>query len=133
MEKKIINDAIELVKNIPPTDETSLERNLETKQPRISNDLLGEYPISVTEEYDVVVDSTLDKFIQSVNERLKDWWSINWWFNVVTTNNWTKFYQSMIRWDEKYEDEEKIQPLNIPGLENEPDLYEDIEKDVNEW
>lgn len=133
MEKKIINDAIELVKNIPPTDETSLEWNLETKQPRISNDLLGEYPISVTEEYDVVVDSTLDKFIQSVNERLKDWWSINWWFNVITTNNWTKFYQSMIRWDEKYEDEEKIQPLNIPGLKNEPDLYEDIEKDVNEW
>lgn len=133
MEKKIINDAIELVKNIPPTDETSLERNLETKQPRISNDLLGEYPISVTEEYDVVVDSTLDKFIQSVNERLKDWWSINWWFNVVTTSNWTKFYQSMIRWDEKYEDEEKIQPLNMPGLENEPDLYEDVEKDANEW
>jgi hypothetical protein len=70
-EKKIINDAVELVKNIPSTDEPTLESFNETEQPDVSNDLEEKF----IPEYEVVVENSLYKFNKKVNDMIKQDWT----------------------------------------------------------
>lgn len=127
MENEIINDAIELVKNIPPIDKTPLEKFEDTEWTDVLVPLqwqdtdIPPYPVV---EYEVVVESSLHKFNIKVNEMIKQWWSALWWVNVVHTSTWVKFYQAMERWNVDWEEK---RGLNIPGLEDEPDLYENIQ------
>lgn len=114
VEKKIINDATELVKNIPSTDEPTLESFYKTEQPNIS----------LAPEYTIIASPSWVELIELVNTYMKEDWVTCWGVSVIQTNAWTRFYQAMERWTWVRVG------LNIPGLEDEPDLYEDIEKDV---
>ncbi len=117
---KIIDDAIDLVKNIPPTDETSLEKFESTEQPNVS----------LNPEYTIVASPSWAELIELVNTYIKEDWVTCWGVSAVRTSTWLRFYQAMERWNVNWE--EKVW-LNIPGLEDEPDLYEDIEKDAIDW
>lgn len=117
---KIIDDAIELVKNIPSTDEPSLEKFESTEQPKVST----------TSEYIVIGSASGEDLIELVNTYMAEDWVTCWGVSVVQTSTWLRFYQAMERWNVNWE--EKVW-LNIPGLEDEPDLYEDIEKDAIDW
>lgn len=75
-------------------------------------------------EFDVVMEASLEKFKRKINLMLWQWWQTEGWMNAVAVWNGIRFYQSMIRWNVD-------KGLDIPGLENEPDLYEDVEKDVD--
>lgn len=127
--KKIINDAVELTKNIPLTDETVPETSDEMVWPNVSTTL--EEDAELICEYEVVVENSLYKFNKKVNDMIKKDWTTCWWVSVVQTNTWIKFYQAMERWvsiinvgvDRISADEVG---LNIPWLEDEPDLYEDV-------
>ncbi len=126
MENKIRRDAIEMVKNIPSTDETTLEKFESTEW----TDVLTHFEWTIDEpayEYDVIVESSLYKFVEAVNSKIWDWWVTVWGVSVVQTNAWTKFYQSVEKWMVNEKD-----GLSIPWLENEPDLYEDMIEDVND-
>ena len=83
---------------------------------------LAPYPAM---EYDVLMHTNLDKLIRDVNNRLEQGRQTEW---GVQVSNWpmTTYYQSMIRWNVDLE-EDKV--IHIPGLENEPDLYDDINED----
>lgn len=117
VEKKIINDAAELVKNIPPTDEPTPESFCETEQPGIS----------FNPEYTIIGSASREDLIELVNTYMAEDWITCWGVSVVRTSTWLRFYQAMERWTWARTG------LNIPGLEDEPDLYEDVEKDVIDW
>ena len=118
IEKKIINDATELVKNIPPTDEPVPESFCETEQPDIS--LTTEQPeVPLVPEYTIIASPSWAELIELVNTYMKEDWVTCWGVSVTQTSAWTRFYQAMERW--KWANT----GLNIPGLEDEPDLYED--------
>ena len=97
------------------------------------------YPKS---EYEVVMEMSLDKFRRKVNQMIGQGRMPTGWVNVVSNGKTLSLYQSMERrnvdGDEKSEMPSENseagamgpKPLDIPGLEDEPDLYEDIEKDA---
>lgn len=117
VEKKIINDAVELVKNISPTDEPALESFNKTEQPNVS----------LNPEYTIIGSASGEDLIELVNTYMVEDWVTCWGVSVVRTSTWLRFYQAMEKWTWTRVG------LNIPGLEDEPDLYEDIEKDVIDW
>lgn len=147
VEKNLIKEVVEMVKNIPSTDETALEKFESTEwtdvlAPLQNDDI--ELKVTPKSEYDVVVESSLYKFNQAVNNRIAEWWMTTWWVNVVQTSTWVKFYQSMERRNVDFIEEPEMpsensegdaqgpKPLYVPGLENEEDLYEDVWEDVND-
>ena len=95
-------------------------------------------------EYMVIEATSIDKVVRDVNTQLENGWQTEW---GITVANWpvTKFYQTMIRRnvDSGAETEMPSQnsedgtmgpkPLYIPGLEDEPDLYEDVTEDATDW
>lgn len=111
----MIKEAIELTKAIPGSDiltPLSQEDNNLTPYPEI--------------EFDVVVEPTVDKFKNKINSMSQNWRQAEWWMSVIQTVSGVRFYQLMCRWNVDYTDK----TIHIPGLEDEPDLYEDIEKDA---
>lgn len=129
----MIKEAIELTKAIPGSDiltPLSQEDNNLTPYPEI--------------EFDVVVEPTVDKFKNKINSMSQNWRQAEWWMNVIQTVSGVRFYQLMCRWnvDANFGPEPEMpskkseagcqgpESLHIPGLENEPDLYEDVEKDA---
>lgn len=152
VEKKIIDTAIELTKNIPPTDGNVSENDFDNGTTCNNGDVL--VPLQLEEsdltpypksEYEVVVEQDLDKFNRKINQLICNWWYPTWGVNVVQTTTWTRFYQAMERWNVDIDEKPEMpsgnseagtmgpKPLLIPGLEDEPDLYEDIDKDVTNW
>ena len=135
MEKKIINEAIEMTKDIPWKD-ILVPLMQEEKE-------LTPYPEI---EYKVVEANTMDKLVRDVNTQLQNGWQTEWGIQVVNGVS-TRFYQSMIRWNVDANIDTKPEmpsenseagtmgpkPLYIPGLEDEEDLYEDIDKDATDW
>lgn len=144
MDKKIIEDAVELTKDIPCSDiltPLSQEEQELTPYPEI--------------EYKIIEATSMDKVVRDVNTHLNNGRQTEWGIQVAA-GPVMKFYQSLVRWnvdlDKKHEelvDEylSKKSPksempsenseagamgskgLSIPGLENEPDLYEDLIED----
>lgn len=114
MEKKIINEAIEITKGIPWKDilVPTPQEEVSTPYPKV--------------EYKIIESPTMDKLVRDVNIHLENGWVCDGWVQVSNGTS-TRFYQSMERW---VATEEVDRVLHIPGLENEPDLYEDIEKDA---
>lgn len=116
MEKKIISDVIEMTKGIPWKDvlvPLSQEDENLTPLPKV--------------EYKIIESPTMDKLVRDVNAHLENGWVCDGWVQVSNGTS-TRFYQSMERWVAT-EDVDNV--IHIPGLEDEPDLYEDIEKDVD--
>ena len=111
--EEIIKEAVEMTKDIPAKDVLVPMQSEETD--------LTPYPAI---EYDVIMHYKLDKLIKDVNTRLEQWWQTEWWIQV---SNWASvmYYQTLIR-------RNVDKGLDIPGLEDEPDLYEDVEGDVDE-
>lgn len=147
VKKKINNEAIELTKNIPQTDGNVSEKNSETVRTSVLTPLqveeekeLAPYP---KVEYIVVEAPTMDKLVRDVNSHLANGRVCDGGVQV-SNGAINRFYQSMERWNVDYEPESEMpsknseagamggKPLYIPGLENEPDLYEDIEKDAEQ-
>lgn len=118
VDKEIIEDAIEITKDIPATD--ILVPLQETDEWN-----LAPYPEI---EYKIIEANTMDKLIRDVNNHLKNGRQTEWWVQVVAWQL-TRFYQSMIRWVAKSEETTFWKANKF--LENEPDLYEDIEKDAD--
>ena len=114
MEKKIINEAIEMTKWIPWKDilVPAPQEEVSTPYPKV--------------EYKIIESPTMDKLVRDVNIHLENGWVCDGWVQVSNGTS-TRFYQSMERW---VATEEVDRVLHIPGLENEPDLYEDVEKDA---
>lgn len=114
MEKKIINEAIEMTKWIPWKDVLvpAPQEEVSTPYPKV--------------EYKIIESPTMDKLVRDVNIHLENGWVCDGWVQVSNGTS-TRFYQSMERWVAT-EDVDNV--IHIPGLENEPDLYEDIEKDA---
>lgn len=95
-------------------------------------------------EYDVIMHYKLDKLIKDVNKRLEQWRQTEWWIQV---SNWASvmYYQTLVRRNvdsgaetempsqNPEADTQGSQPLYIPGLEDEPDLYEDVTEDATDW
>lgn len=144
MKKEIINTAIEMTKNIPPTDNNVSEKNSETVQTGVLAPLqveeekeLAPYP---KVEYIVVEAPTMDKLVRDVNNHLANGRVCDGGVQV-SNGAISRFYQSMERWNVDSEPESEMpsknseagalgpKPLYIPGLENEPDLYEDMIED----
>lgn len=117
MDKKIIEDAVEMTKNIPASDVL-----VPLQQPDEWE--LAPYP---EVEYKIIEANTMDKLIRDVNLHLKNGWQTEWWVQVTVWQT-TRFYQSMIRWVAKSEETSFWKANEF--LENESDLYEDIEKDA---
>ncbi len=149
VKKEIIKDAMELTKNIPSTDNNVSEINFDngttcnkedvlTPLQQIEETDLAPYP---QVEYKIIEAPTMDKLVRDVNNHLANGRVCDGWVQI--TSGIIRFYQSMERWvvpsDFGLESEMPIEnsevgtmgpkPLYIPGLEDEPDLYEDIEKD----
>lgn len=134
VDKKTIETATEMTKGIPWKD-VLVPLMQEEKE-------LTPYPQA---EYKVIEGNTMDKLTRDVNSHLQNGRQTEWWVQVVSGVS-TRFYQSMIRWnidaniDAKPEMPSKNseagtmgpKPLDIPGLEDEEDLYEDIEKDAEQ-
>lgn len=134
VDKKTIETATEMTKGIPWKD-VLVPLMQEEKE-------LTPYP---QVEYKVIEGNTMDKLTRDVNSHLQNGRQTEWWVQVVSGVS-TRFYQSMIRWnidaniDAKPEMPSKNseagtmgpKPLDIPGLEDEEDLYEDIEKDAEQ-
>lgn len=149
VKKEIINTAMEMTKNIPSTDSNvskndfdngttcdNKENILAPLQLEESN--LTPYP---KVEYIVVEAPTMDKLVRDVNNHLANGRVCDGGVQV-SNGPIARFYQSMERWNVDYEPESEMpsqnfeagtqgpKPLYIPGLEDEPDLYEDVEKDA---
>lgn len=130
-EKEIIDEAIEMTKGISGTD---VLVPLQQEEPELTP-----YPEI---EYKIVEWNTMDKLVRDVNTHLKNGRQAEWGVQVV---NWTttRFYQAMIRWNVDLDEKPEMpsqnseagtmgpKPLQIPGLEDEEDLYEDIDEDVD--
>ena len=131
MEEKIIDEAIQMTKSIPWGD-ILVPLQLEEKE-------LTPYPEI---EYKVIEANTMDKLIRDVNNHLKNGRQTEWGV-VVSSGQLSRFYQAMIRWNvdcgtkpEMPSENSKAggqgtEPLHMPGLENEPDLYEDVNEDAD--
>lgn len=89
MDKKIIEEATEMVKNIPGSDSWVLTPIEVTEEKE-----LAPYPAI---EYDVLFDGALNKLIRNVNTRLEQGRQTEWGIQVVQSGVWTRFYQSMVR------------------------------------
>lgn len=126
IKKKIIEDAIELTKDIPATDEEVLAKFDSLEWTDVLTPLEANDEINLTPEpqaeYDVVIDTNIDKLIKDVNVRLKNWWSCIGWVQV-TSWAYTKFYQTLVRWNVDVE----ITPISNLFDEDEENLYEDVE------
>ena len=138
--KDVIKEAMEMAKDVPATDVL-----VPLQQPE--EETLTPYPEI---EYKVVEWNTMDKLVRDVNNHLKNGRQTEWWVQVV---NWqtTRFYQSMIRWVVKngnimtkpempsQNSEAGAMGPNAPlwegmsFLNDEPDLYEDVNEDVTNW
>lgn len=88
-ENKITNNVIELVKNIPATDNNDDILNSDMEQPMFSD---GWW------EYDIIAETSSYKLVKVVNEKLKQWWDTSWGVAVVNTGSGIKFYQTIERW-----------------------------------
>lgn len=126
IKKKIIEDAIELTKDIPATDEEVLAKFDSLEWTDVLTPLEANDEINLTPEpqaeYDVVIDTNIDKLIKDVNVRLKNWWSCIGWVQVTSWTH-TKFYQTLVRWNVDVE----ITPISNLFDEDEENLYEDVE------
>ena len=110
MEKKIIDEAIEMTKDIPWKDVlVPLQQEDENLTP----------PPKV--EYKIIESPTMDKLVRDVNTHLANGRVCDGGVQV-SSGPIARFYQSMERWNVDYTDE----TIHISGLENEPDLYEDV-------
>lgn len=113
MEKKIISEAIEMTKDIPWKDIlvplAQEDENL-TPPPKV--------------EYKIIESPTMDKLVRDVNTHLANGRVCDGGVQV-SSGPIARFYQSMERWNVDYTDK----TIHIPGLENEPDLYEDVNGD----
>ena len=119
VDEKIIDDAIEMTKDIPATDDILVP----LQQEEIDLTPLPEI------EYKIIEANTMDKLVRDVNSHLKNGRQTEWGVQIVN-GQLTRFYQSMIRWVAR-EEETSFWEAN-KSLENEPDLYEDVEWDVEE-
>ncbi len=98
-------------------------------------------------EYKIVESPTIDKLVRDVNTHLKNGWVCDGWVQVSNGTS-TRFYQSVERWivPSVFGPESEMPRKNSEGdtqgptaplwegmkfLENEPDLYEDVEKEWN--
>lgn len=133
MEKKIISEVVEMTKGVPWKD-VLVPLAQEEKE-------ICPYP---QVEYTIVEAPTMDKLVRDVNTHLANGRVCD---GGVQISGWpiARFYQSMerrvVRDDFGPEPEMPSKnskagamgpkPLDIPGLENEEDLYEDIEPDAN--
>lgn len=134
-EREIIMDAVDMTKDIPASD-VLVPLQQEDKE-------LAPFPEI---EYKVVEAPTMDKLVRDVNNHLKNGRQTEWGVQV-SSGSLTRFYQSMIRWNVDADIDTKPEmpsenskagtmgpkPLDIPGLEDEEDLYEDITKDATDW
>ena len=133
MEEKIINEAMEMTKGVPWKD-VLVPLAQEEKE-------ICPYP---QVEYTIVEAPTMDKLVRDVNTHLANGRVCD---GGVQISGWpiARFYQSMERRNVDCRPEPEMpsenskaggqgpEPLHMPGLENEPDLYEDIEKDEANW
>lgn len=111
MDRKIIDDSIELTSGIPWRDILT----------PLNEEEIDLAPLPEV-EYKIVEASTMDKLIRDVNAHLKNGWQTEWWVQVTVWQT-TRFYQSMIRWVAKSEETAFWKANKF--LENEEDLYED--------
>ena len=151
IKNKIINDAMELTKNIPSTDGNVSEINFDNGTTCNKEDILVPLQLEEKElspypgvEYKVIEAPTMDKLVRDVNSHLNNGRQTEWGIQVVSGVS-TRFYQSMIRWnvDSGLKPEMPCEnseagtmgpkPLYIPGLEDEPDLYEDVNENATNW
>lgn len=131
MEEKIINEAIEMTKGVPWKDvlvPLAQEEKENCPYPQV--------------EYTIVEAPTMDKLVRDVNTHFANGRVCD---GGVQVSGWpiARFYQSMERRNVDCRPEPEMpsenskagyqgpEPLHMPGLENEPDLYEDIEKEWN--
>lgn len=151
VKKEIIDEAIELTKNIPSTDGNVSENNLGNSTTYVNGYILTPsqqeddkdltpYPKT---EYKIIEAPTMDKLVRDVNTHLANGRVCDGGVQV-SSGTVTRFYQSMERRNVDIEPESEMpsqnseagtmgpKPLYIPGLEDEPDLYEDIEKDAEQ-
>lgn len=131
MEEKIINEAIEMTKGVPWKD-VLVPLAQEEKE-------ICPYP---QVEYTIVEAPTMDKLVRDVNTHLANGRVCDGGAQI-SSGPIARFYQSMERRNVDCGPEPEMpsenskaggqgpEPLHIPGLENEPDLYEDIEKEWN--
>ena len=137
-EREIVMNAADMVKDIPASD-VLVPLQQEDKE-------LTPFPEI---EYKVVEAPTMDKLVRDVNNHLKNGRQTEWGVQV-SSGNLTRFYQSMIRWNV---DADLVAKPEMPSensetgdlgtnsplwegmkfLEDEEDLYEDIEKDATDW
>ena len=131
MEEKIINEAMEMTKGVPWKD-VLVPLAQEEKE-------ICPYP---QVEYTIVEAPTMDKLVRDVNTHLANGRVCD---GGVQISSWpiARFYQSMERRNVDCRPEPEMpsenskagcqgpEPLHMPGLENEPDLYEDVEKEWN--
>lgn len=137
MEKKIIDEAIEMTKGIPWKD---------VLVPMPQEEVSTPYP---KVEYKIIESPTMDKLVRDVNMHLTNGRVCDGGVQVSNGTS-TRFYQSMerrvVRDDFGTEPEMPsenpegdtqgpIAPLweGMKFLENEPDLYEDVTEDATNW
>lgn len=132
--KEIVADAMEMTKDIPAND-VLVPLQLEETE-------LAPYPEI---EYMIIEAGSIEKVVRDVNTQLQNGWQTEWGIQVINAGTWNRYYQSMIRWnvDGGLKPEMPCKnseagamgpkPLYIPGLEDEPDLYEDITEDATNW
>ena len=131
MEEKIIDEAIEMTKGVPWKD-VLVPLAQEEKE-------ICPYP---QVEYTIVEAPTMDKLVRDVNTHLANGRVCDGGVQI-SSGPIARFYQSMERRNVDCRPEPEMpsenskaggqgpEPLHMPGLENEPDLYEDVEKEWN--
>lgn len=119
MDRKIIDDSIELTSGIPWRDVLT----------PLNEEEIDLVPLPEI-EYKIVEASTMDKLVRDVNNHLKNGRQTEWWVQV-TNGQLTRFYQSLIRWVAKSEETDFWRANKF--LENEEDLYEDVTEDATDW
>lgn len=137
-EREIVMEAMDMVKDIPAEDVLTPLQLEETE--------LTPYPEI---EYKIIESTSMDKLVRDVNNHLKNGWQTEWGIQVAS-GNISRFYQSMIRWNvdanigtkpEMPSKNSETGSLGTNGplwegmkfLEDEEDLYEDIDKDETNW
>ena len=88
VDEKVIQDAVEMTKDIPAKDILVPMQSEETD--------LTPYP---QVEYMIVEAANMDKVVRDVNTQLQNGWQTEWGIQVVNTPTWTRYYQSMVRWN----------------------------------
>lgn len=151
VKKEIIDEAIELTKNIPSTD-SNVSKNDFDNGTTCDNKENILAPLQLEEsnltppprvEYKIIEAPTMDKLVRDVNTHLANGRVCDGGVQV-SSGTVTRFYQSMERRNVDIEPESEMpsenseagtmgpKPLYIPGLEDEPDLYEDISEDATD-